>query len=87
MFRVGQASAMCEEARALILGYLDSLEEYDRLQLIFLAAYRRNDNETLEGHRSLLHEAKVTLRAARERFKEHQKSHNCSHAINFGEDL
>jgi hypothetical protein len=78
---------MCEAAKTLITGYLDALEEYDRLQLIFLAAYRRNDEETVEAHRSLLLEAKFKLQAARKRFKDHQVFHNCAQAINFGNDF
>lgn len=81
------ASAMCETARVLIIEYLDALEEYDRLRLVFLAAYRRNDKESLEGRRALLVAAKFKLQAARTRFKEHQKSHHCSEAIRFGDDL
>jgi hypothetical protein len=78
---------MCETAKGLIIEYLDALEEYDRLHLMFLAAYRRNDEESLEGHRSLLMAAKLKLQAARTLFKEHQKNHTCSEAIRFGDDF
>jgi len=78
---------MCETAKALIIEYLDALEEYDRLHLVLLAAYRRNDEESLEGQRSLLVAAKFELQAARTRFKEHQKTHKCSEAIRFGDDF
>lgn len=77
---------MCEKAKALIVDYLDGLEEYDRLHVIFLAAYRRNDGEAMEGYRSLLHEAKFRLQAARGRFLDHQVSHRCCQAIQFGDD-
>jgi hypothetical protein len=54
---------------------------------MFLAAYRRDDSEALEGYRILLQEARVNLQAGRERIQLHQKSHNCSEAIRFGEDF
>lgn len=76
---------MCEEARALITAYLDALEDYDRIHLMFLAAYRRNDAEAMLGYRELLQDAKVKLANNRERFQEHQELHSCSEAINFGE--
>jgi hypothetical protein len=78
---------MCEEAKVLIIECLDAQEQYDRVHLIFLAAYRRNDTEALEGYRNLLQEAKFNLQAGRERLQRHQKSHNCSEAIRFGEDF
>jgi len=74
---------MCEEARALIIGYLDALEEYDRVHLMVLSARRPNNPEAMEGYRSLLEEAKFKLQAARQQFQDHQKAHNCSEAIRF----
>jgi hypothetical protein len=78
---------MCEEAKALIIGYLDGLEEYDRFHLMFLSAYRRNNPEAMEGYRSLLQETKFKLQAARKRFQNHQKAHDCSEVIRFEDDL
>jgi hypothetical protein len=78
---------MCEEAKHLIIEYLDALEQYDRVHLMFLAAYRRDDAEALEGYRNLLQEAKFDLHAERWRFQRHQKAHNCPEAIKFGDDF
>jgi hypothetical protein len=78
---------MCEEAKERIIECLDAQEQYDRVHLMFLAAYRRNDTEALEGYRNLLREAELSLQAGRERLQRHQKSHNCSAAIRFGEDF
>jgi hypothetical protein len=78
---------MCEEAKVLIIECLDAQEQYDRVHLMFLAAYRRNDTEALDGYRDLLQEAKLNLETGRERLQRHQKSHNCSEAISFEEDF
>ena len=77
---------MCEEGKAVLTGYLDALEEYDRRHLMFLAVYRRNDREGIEGYRALVRQAKQQLQAARSRFQDHQKSHNCCDVIHFEED-
>ena len=77
---------MCEEARALLVAYLDALEEYDRLHLMFLAACRKNDPEGMEGYRSLLREVKLKVQASRGRFQELQKVHNCFEIIHFEDD-
>lgn len=87
MFPVGVSRSMCEEAKVLIIECLDAQERYDRIHLMFLAAYKRDDSEALEGYRSLLQEARVNLQAGRERIQLHQKSHNCTEAIRFGEDF
>jgi hypothetical protein len=55
---VGVSSSMCEEAKVLIIECLDAQEQYDRVHLMFLAAYRRDDTEALEGYRNLLQESK-----------------------------
>jgi len=78
---------MCEEAKGLIIGYLDELEEYDRLHLMFLAAIRRDDPEAKGGYRDLLREAKLKLQSARGRFQDHQKAHRCCEAIKFEDDF
>lgn len=78
---------MCEEAKGLINAYLDVLEEYDRVHLMLLAAYRRNDPEALGVYRSLLDEAKFKLHAAAARFREHQQTHNCSEVIRLEDDF
>jgi hypothetical protein len=77
---------MCEVAKHLLVGYLDALEEYDRLHLIFLAAYRRNDSEAMEAYRGLLREAKLRIQAARNAFQDHQKVHHCSDVIHLKND-
>jgi hypothetical protein len=74
---------MCEEARALIIEYLNASEECDRLHLMFLAAFRRTDPQATEGYCGLLREAKVKLAADRRRFQEHQKVHECCESISF----
>jgi hypothetical protein len=74
---------MCEEARSLIIGYLDSLEEYDRVHLMLLAAFRREDSEAIQSYRGLLQEVKSKVDIARERFLNHQTAHSCSQAIHF----
>jgi len=76
---------MCEQGKALITGYLDALEEYDRLHLMFLAAFRSDDREGIEGYRGMVREAKLKLQAARTRFQDHQKAHNCCETIHFEE--
>jgi hypothetical protein len=48
---------MCEETKGLIIECLDAQEQYDRIHLMLLAAYRRNDTEALEDYRSLLQKA------------------------------
>ena len=78
---------MCEEAKGLIIAYLDVLEEYDRVHLMFLAAYRRNDPEALGVYRRLLQETKLKLHAAGTRFRDHQQVHNCSEVIRLEDDL
>jgi hypothetical protein len=83
MIKVRNGPAMCEEAKALIIGYLDRLEDYDRIHLMFISACRRNNPEAIEGYRSLLQEAKCTLQSARKRYQDHQNSHNCSETIHF----
>ena len=85
--RSGEAPAMCAEAKDLFVGYLDLLEEHDRLHLMFLAASRRNDPETTEAYRGLLGEARVKLHAVRGQFQDHQKAHNCFEVIHFEDDL
>jgi len=77
---------VCEDAKYALLKYLDALEEYDRVHLMLLAACRANDAEAAEGYRVLVREAKLKLRAARERFQEHQKAHNCCDAIRLEEE-
>ncbi len=72
---------MCEEGKALITGYLDALEAYDRRHLMFLAAFRSDDPEGIEGTRGLVHEARLKIQAARGRFQDHQKAHNCCRII------
>ena len=72
---------MCQEAKGLIIGYMDALEQYDRCHLMFLAAYRRNDSEAMAAYSGLLHEAKVEVQAARGRFQDHQEVHKCSEVI------
>ncbi len=78
---------MCEEARSLMAGYLDALEDYDRLHLIFLAAYRRGDAQAVDNCRQLLQDGKQQLESVRAQFREHGKSHGCTEAIRFDEDL
>ena len=87
MIETGTVPAMCEKAKVLIVGYLDALEEYDRIHLMFLSAYRRNNPEAIEGYRSLLQETNVKLQAARKRFQNHQASHNCSEVIHLENNL
>jgi hypothetical protein len=77
---------MCEEGKALISGYLDALEEYDRRHLMLLAVFREGDQEGVDGFRGLVREAKSKVRIARGRFQEHQKRHNCCEIIHFEED-
>jgi hypothetical protein len=72
---------MCEEAKRWIVGYMDALEEYDRLHLMFLAAYRRSDTEAMEGYRGVLQESKLKVQSARARFQDHQQAHNCSEVV------
>ena len=74
---------MCDEAKALLFSYLDALEEYDRLHLMFLATYKRNDREAAEGYRRLLLEGQFKLNGARDRFQQHQASHGCCEALHF----
>ena len=83
MIEVENTPGICEEARALIIGYLDGLEEYDRVHLMFLSAYRRGNPEAMEAYRCLLQEAKSKLKAARKRFQDHQKGHDCLAVIRF----
>lgn len=78
--------AVCEEAKFLLMGYLDAAEEYDRLHLVFLAACRRNDLPAVETFRGRLREAKNGLQAARGRFQQHQKLHKCCEAIHFEDE-
>jgi hypothetical protein len=77
---------MCEEAKTLIIGYLNASEECDRLHLVFLAASRRTDPQATEGYCGLFREAKVKLEAARRRFQEHPKTHECCESISFQDD-
>jgi hypothetical protein len=76
---------MCYQGKTLISGYLDALEEYDRRHLMLVAAFRTGDPDGIEGFRSLAREAELTFRAARGRFQDHQKAHNCCKAIHFEE--
>ena len=87
MIEVENTPVMCEEARALIIGYLDGLEEYDRVHLMFLSAYRRGNPEAMEAYRSLLQDAKSKLKAARRQFQDHQKRHDCFAVIRFESSL
>jgi hypothetical protein len=77
---------MCEEGKTLITGYLDASEEYDRSHLMLLAAFRRDDPESIEGYRGLVQEARLKLQDARQRFQGHQKFHKCCGTIHFEED-
>jgi len=79
--------AMCEEAKALIIGYLDALEEFDRIHLMFLSAYRRNHPEAMAGYGGLLREAECKMQSARKRFQDHQNAHKCSEIIRFDNNL
>jgi hypothetical protein len=82
----GEAPALCAEAKNLIVGYLDTVEECDRLHLMLLAARRGNDAAAAEGYRALLQEDKLKLQAARGRLRDHQKAH-CPGALRFEGDL
>jgi len=82
---VKQSVNMCEEARHALIGYLDALEEYDRLHVMLLAAYRAKDAEVIDGYRLLVREAKVKLGAAREQFQTHQRTHRCCEVIRLEE--
>jgi len=77
---------MCAEAKALIVGYLDALEEYDRIHVMYISAFRRSTPEAVEGYGSLLEEAKVKVHFARKQFQDHQNTHNCSEVIRFDRD-
>jgi hypothetical protein len=78
---------MCAEAKALIIGYLDALEEYDRIHVMYISAYRRSTPEAVEGYGSLLEDAKFKMHSARKQFQDHQNTHNCSEVIRFDRDL
>ena len=77
---------MREEARALLVEYVDALERYDRLHLMSLAACRKNDMEAMECYRGLLRETKLKFQAARGRFQRHQEVHNCLEVIHLEDD-
>jgi len=72
---------MCEEATNALVSYLDALEEYDRIHLMFLAAWRSSDLRAIGSHRALLDEVKSKAQTARERFQRHQTVHNCCEII------
>jgi hypothetical protein len=74
---------MCDEAKALLLSYLDTLEEYDRVHLMLLAHYRRDEIEAADGYRHMLYEVQFKLNAARDQFQRHQQSHGCCEAMRF----
>jgi hypothetical protein len=74
---------MCAEAKSLIAAFLDVIEESDRLDLMSIAASRRDDPGATEGYRGLSREARLTLQVARGRLQEHQKAHNCFEAVHF----
>ena len=77
---------MCEEAKILIVEYLDAVEYYDRICRISRAA-GRNDPEALESYRRLVQEAKWNLNYSRERLQRHQESHSCSESMRFSDEL
>lgn len=77
---------MCEEAKNLIVEYLNAEEHYDRICRISLAACRSHP-EALEGYRSLTQEAKMNLEYGRARFRSHQQAHSCSEAMRFADDF
>jgi hypothetical protein len=87
IIEIGNGPAMCAEAKSLIIGYLDALEEYDRIHVMYISACRRNDSEAVEGYGSLLEDAKFKMHSARKQFQEHQNTHNCSEVIRFDIDL
>ena len=74
---------MCEEAKALLLRYLDALEECDRVHRMVLASTRRHDCQAADGYRLILSDGWLKLGAARSRYRRHQVSHACSEAVNF----
>jgi hypothetical protein len=77
---------MCDDAKDLLLKYLDALEECDRVHSRFISAYRTSDTEAAESYWGLWNETRVKLRAARDDFQAHQKSHGCAEAIKFDEE-
>jgi hypothetical protein len=74
---------MCEKAKALLLGYLDALEEFDRVRRMVLASSRHNDREAADGYRLVLSDGRTKLSVARCHYQQHQVSHACSDAMNF----
>lgn len=78
---------MCDHARYLITEYLDAVEEYDRIHLMLVAAARNNDNELALGHRGLLESARQKIVSAKEEFRTHRKTHLCTDAFPFQDDL
>ena len=72
---------MCEEAKRLMTGYMDTLEEYDRLHLMFLGASRAKDEAAMDAYRDLLRATSLRTSTARAKFQDHQKTHGCAEAI------
>ena len=76
---------MCEDSKRLLLRYLDALDEYDRAHSRFLSAYRTSHIDEAEPYWNLWNEIRLKLRAAREDFRSHQRSHGCADAVQFDE--
>ncbi len=76
---------MCDDGKLLLLRYLDALEECGRVHSRFISAYRAGDTEATESYWGLWNETRLKLRAARDDFQAHQRSHGCSEAVRFDE--
>lgn len=76
---------MCEEAKDLLLGYLDALEECDRIHRMVSASARRDDRQAADGYLAVLSDGRVKLSVARGNYRRHQVFHACSEALNFGD--
>ena len=76
---------MCEEAKDLLLGYLDALEECDRVHRMVVASTRRDDRQAADGYRLILSDGQMKLSVARGNYRRHQVFHACSEAVNFGD--
>ena len=76
---------MCDDAKALLLKYLDALERCDRVHLRVVSAYRTGDIDMAESYRDLWNETRLKLHTARDDFQAHQRSHGCWEAIRFDE--
>jgi len=71
---------MCEEAKGLVTEYMDALEKYERIRIMFLEACRTNPEST-EAYRGMLQSACSLVESSRAKFQEHQRVHDCSEVI------